>query len=331
MRLKSFHGPNITDAMRMVRESLGDNAIIVATRDDDMGGVRVTAAIDDPAPVTKVAAAPVNQTFEDGSEAVEIIAEALTRHQVPPHIAERLLATAMQFANDDPVLALGAAFDAHLQFYPIADDKLEKPLMFIGPPGAGKTLCTAKFATKVTLGKKPVTVISTDIERAGGMEQLAAFTRLLKLNLLEIEDPHALRDAVATQKNSHAILIDTPGRNPFNEDERLQLQSLVTAGGGEAVLVLPAGLDANEAIDMAQEFRSLGANRLLVTRLDMTKRLGSFLRIAFESRLPLAAYSVSHKVTEPPQPLNPVALARLVLPKSAAGDRVQDARKRSLS
>lgn len=318
MRLKSFHGPNLTDAMQQVREALGDDAIIVATRDDDMGGVRVTAAIDEPA-TGKSASAPA---FAEGSEAIEIIAEALTRHQTPPHISERLLATAMQFANDDPVLALGAAFDTHLQFQPIFDDKMEKPLMFIGPPGAGKTLCTAKFATKAALGKKPVTVFSTDLERAGGMEQLAAFTRLLKINLLEIEDAHALRDAIAAQKTSHTILIDTPGRNPFNEAERQQVQALTAATGGEATLVLPSGLDANEAIDMANEFRALGATRLLITRLEISKRLGSMLRLAMESRLPLASFSCSSKVTEAPLPFNPVILARMILPlKTTAKSR----------
>ena len=64
---------------------------------------------------------------------------------------------------------------------------------------------------------------------------------------------------------------------------------------------------------MAQEFRSLGASRLLITRLDTVKRLGSLLRIVYESHLPLANYSASAKVTEPPQPMNPVALARLIL------------------
>jgi flagellar biosynthesis protein FlhF len=321
MRLKSFHGPNLTDTMRQVREALGEDAIIVATRDDDMGGVRVTAAIDDPDPARITV--PVAAELSEGSEAVDAIAESLSRHQVPPNIAERLLATATQFANDDPVLSLGAAFDAHLQFLPIVDEKSSKPLMLVGPPGAGKTLCIAKFATKLTLGKKPVTVISTDTERAGGIEQLAAFTRLLKVNLLEIEDWHALRDAVQTQKSSHAILIDTAGRNPFLEAERQQLHQLIKAAGGEAVLVLPAGLDASEALEMTELFRNIGCMRLLVTRLDMTKRLGSLLRVAFETRLPLANFSVSSKVTEAPQPLNPIMLAKLVLVAGVQGSGIR--------
>src|ERR1700727_381575 len=105
MRLKSFHGSTLNEAMRQVREALGENAIIVATRDDDAGGIRVTAAIDEIAPLPDAAKIPEPA---EGSEAVEIIADALTRHQVPSHLSERLIATATQFANDDPILALGA-------------------------------------------------------------------------------------------------------------------------------------------------------------------------------------------------------------------------------
>jgi flagellar biosynthesis protein FlhF len=311
--------------MRLVREALGENAIIVATRDDEQGGVRVTAAIDDtplitpqkPAPAITQSDSHINDV--DGSEAIEIIAEALTRHQVPSHISERLLATATQFATDDPILALGAAFDAHFQFQPITDDKADKSIMLIGPPGAGKTLCTAKFATRATLGKRSVTVISTDLDRAGGLEQLAAFTRLLKLNLVEIEDPYALREAIAMQKGSH-IFVDTAGRNPFLETERQLVKEYIKASGGDIILVLPAGLDASEALDMANEFKKAGATRLLTTRIDMTRRLGSVLRVAFDTQLPLANFSASNKVTDPLLPFNPVALARLLLPRHAKKD-----------
>lgn len=135
MRLKSFHGPSLTDAMRQVREALGEDAIIVATRDDDMGGIRVTAAIDDPEP-PRPAVPPMPPGEE--SEAIDLIADSLARHQVPVPIAERLLATATQFASDDPVLALGAAFDAYLQFLPIIDENTFRPLMLVGPPSTAK-------------------------------------------------------------------------------------------------------------------------------------------------------------------------------------------------
>lgn len=51
MRLKSFNAKTMTEAMQMVREALGEDAIIVATREEQGGpsrggSVRVTAAID---------------------------------------------------------------------------------------------------------------------------------------------------------------------------------------------------------------------------------------------------------------------------------------------
>ncbi|MGB9151464.1 MAG: GTPase [Alphaproteobacteria bacterium] len=315
MRLKSFHGATLTEAMRLVREALGEDAIIVATREDDNGGMRVTAAVDEVSASTKAASLQAPAPASDGSNAMEIIAEALTRHQVPSALAEKIMATATQFASDDPLLALGAALDMHFKFQPVADPVSEhgasKPLMLVGPPGAGKTLCIAKFATRSMLSKKKPTVISTDLERAGGMEQLAAFTRVLKLNLVEIEDWNALRDVVEMQK-SGTVLIDTAGRNPFDDGEKETIREYVAAVG-DATLVLPAGLDATEAIDLAQEFKRLGATRLIVTRIDAVKRLGSLLRIAYETKLPFANYCASYKVTEPPWPLNPVVLARLVL------------------
>lgn len=314
MRLKSFYGATMTEAMRQVREALGDNAIIVATRDDEMGGVRVTAAIDEPLSVQeKITPPPVGD--EADSEILDVIASALVQHQVPAPLAEKLLASATQFAAEDALLSLGAAFDVHFKFQPLSLDKPAKPFILIGPPGAGKTLCTAKLATQATLGKLPVGVISTDTERAGGMEQLGAFIRLLKLDLVEIEDSHALQDAIGLQKDGTTILIDTAGCNPFDNREKQKLAGMIAAAKATPVLVLPADLDRGVALDMLKEFQSVGAESLLFTRLDMTRRIGTLLTVAHEAKLPLCAYSASSKVTEQPQLFNPVSLARLILPR----------------
>ncbi|MDD5585925.1 MAG: GTPase [Alphaproteobacteria bacterium] len=318
MRLKSFYGPNHAEAMRLVREALGENAIIVATRDDETGGIRVTAAIDDPAPPEPVAAMPL-ETNGNGSTVIETIASALVKHQVPGALAERLLASATQYADDDPVLALGAAFHTHFKFTPVSADASQGPLLFVGPPGAGKTLTTAKYATQQTLAKNTVAVFSADTERAGGVEQLAAFTRLLKIELMQIEDAPSLNEALDLQEPGTLVLIDTPGRNPFRDEDRDQLRPLIKACGG-ATLVLPADMDSSEALDMAHEFRLLGATRLLVTRLDTTRRLGGMLRTSYESRLPFANFSASTKVTEAPAPLNPISLTRLILPKAVQAE-----------
>lgn len=313
MRLKSFYGTTMTEAMRLVRETLGDNAIIVATRDDDGGGVRVTAAIDDPImPASTISAAALSPQTID-SESIETIAEAMIAHNVPAVLAEKVVATATQYANDDPLLSIGAAFDTHFQYTSLYDEKGNKPLVLIGPPGAGKTLGAAKMATLLTLAQKNLAVISTDMQRAGAMAQLSAFTRLLKTDLIEIEDSHALHDAIAMQKAGTTVIVDTAGCNPFSEADRQTLSAIIKATDASPVLVLPADLDVFEATEMAKAFYAMGARSLLPTRLDMTRRLGGMLCVAHETHLPFCAFSASSKVTDAPQPLNPVSLARLIL------------------
>ncbi|HBM91079.1 MAG TPA: GTPase [Rhodospirillaceae bacterium] len=316
MRLKSFYGSSMTEAMQLVRKTLGDAAIIVATRDDEeQGGVRVTAAIDENTSTSSFSKNNDLSLNPDlmGSDSIEIIATALVENQISPALAEKILATATQLASEDPIVALGAALDTHFTYDPI--DTSPQPLIFIGPPGAGKTLTTAKLAAQTTLSKKKTALISTDTQRAGGMAQLGAFARILKTDIMEIEDIHALQDAVSIQPSSTVVLIDTAGCNPFNASEKQELEALLKKTKAEPVLVLPADMDSAVALDMAKEFKKLGAKRLICTRLDITQRMGGLLKVAHGTGLPLSLFSATAKVTEAPLPFNPVSLARLILPK----------------
>ncbi|MDD3183208.1 MAG: GTPase [Alphaproteobacteria bacterium] len=324
MRLKSFYGATTTDAMRLVREALGDDAIIVATRDDENGGVRVTAAIDEPmSPPQNQALRQVAETTD--SQSIEVIAKALIEHRIPSTLSEKIMATATQYAQDDLLLSIGAALDTHFKFDPIPEDCERRRIILIGPPGAGKTMCAAKLATKATMQKKSIAIISTDTERAGGMAQLDAFARLLKTEMIEIEDSHALHDAISMQKAESFVIIDTAGCNPFNKGEINNLASMIKASGAEPVLVLPADLDSTTSLEMAKEFQLLGARALLPTRIDIARRLGAMLSTAYEANLRLCNFSASSKVTEAPQPLNPVSLARLLLPNKQEQEQQQKA------
>lgn len=332
MRLKSFHAVSMAEAMRQVRQALGDDAIIVATREEPGGGVRVTAAIEEEA------YPPQSGGYHHGQggshsgrpapppapeiDVGEVIADALHRHGVPAALAEQLIDAAIELETDDPTLALGAALDQVFAFNPLPDGRgANKPLILVGPPGSGKTLTVAKLAARALFKKRNVGVITTDTIRAGGMEQLAAFTRLMRIKLATVEDPHALVDAFEVHRDSEVLLIDTAGRNPYDANDMSDLQALLAVVDAEPVLVLPAGLDPVEAADIAQPFKTLGARRMLVTRLDLARRLGSLLATAHRARLSFCDASVSAKVAEGLTPLNPVALARLMIPNEEKAPR----------
>jgi flagellar biosynthesis protein FlhF len=309
MRLKSFHAATNTEAMRLVREALGEDAIIVATREDEGGGVRITAATDETQPSRK----PVPAPPEHNPDLIEQMADALHYHRLHPALAETLLATATGFAEDDAQIALAAACDAHIGFRPLSPEQAGRPIILVGPPGAGKTLTIAKIATAARLQKKPVTVITTDLVRAGGLEQIAAFTRLLKVRLLEIEQPEAVADTLGEIAGKELVLVDTAGRNPYHPDDREEFTRMIGKNQCDISLVLGCGQDAAEGTDLARAFSSLGADRLILTRVDLARRLGPMITIAHESGLGLAAISQSSNAAVPLQPMNPILLARCLL------------------
>ncbi|MBP2298908.1 GTPase [Azospirillum picis] len=329
MRLKSFHAKTMSDAMRMVRQSLGDDAIIVATREEEGGGVRVTAAVEEdelpaaPARGGRGRAAPV--PAEPDIDVGEVVADALQRHGVPAALAEQLIDAASGLDTEDPRLALGSALDSVFTFKPLPDGRTAvKPMALVGPPGSGKTLVAAKLAARAVFKKRSVGVITTDTVRAGGVDQLAAFTRLMKLKLATVEDPDALAGAFEVHRKTDLVLVDTAGRNPFDAEDMADLRSLLAAGEVEPVLVLPAGLDAMEAADMALAFKAVGVRRMLVTRLDMARRLGSLLAIAARARLAFCDASVSAKVAEGLTTLNPLLLARMMIPAEEQAQAVKE-------
>ena len=92
------------------------------------------------------------------------------------------------------------------------------------------------------------------------------------------------------------------------------LEALASVARAENIVVIAAGGDAMETADIAAEFASIGAKRMVVTRLDMTRRLGSILTAAHAGRLSLSDVSITPGVAEGINPINPVSLARLIMP-----------------
>lgn len=318
MRLKTFTAPSTGDAMQLVRDEMGDEAIIVSTRRSGRT-VRVTAALDD-APTDN------NLAMEEALPTADRLAETLAFHGVPADIIDRLRRETMAIAVDDPVLALAGALDAVFEFHPLPDDAIDgdtRPIMLVGPPGVGKTVTAAKLAARVALRGRAVGVVTTDTRRAGGIEQLAAFTRLIDADLKTATDAQSLADAVARAPAGAPVYIDSAGSNPFDEAEMLKLAALADAVDAETVLVLAAGSDTREGAETACRFAAIGTRRLLATRLDIARRIGGILAAADAAHLKFCDVSVTPHIADGLNPINPVSLARLILPDGGAGEEIR--------
>ena len=157
-------------------------------------------------------------------------------------------------------------------------------------------------------------VISTDTVRAGGVDQLRAFTKLLDIDLMTASDPHALEDCIAMHNKADQIIIDTPGISPFRPEDMRELANLLKVTDFETILVLPAGSDAQECADMARAFEILGIKSLLPTKLDISRRYGGILTAAYHGRLSLTDGSSTPSVADGLHPLDANSLSKLLIP-----------------
>ena len=325
MRLKSFQAKTMGDAMRQVKETLGDDAIIVSTREEN-GFVRITAAVEQqeissepPAKGPRFerprekAPEPVPTPAEE-EDALEIITDVLLRHRVPASVSDKIITTAMTLRAGTAKSLLTRAIDQVFGFSLLQEPKQPKPIILVGPPGAGKTLMTAKLAARYVMDGQKTAVITTDIARAGGIEQLQAFLNILSLPLYQAEEAKDLKHALAQAAGAKHIIVDTGGLNPFDPQEMKILARLMAVTEMEAALVLPSGIDAEEAAEMAQTFSILGVKKFIPTRLDFARRLGGVLSAADKAGLSLTAASHTAQVAEGVIDLDAATLADFLMP-----------------
>lgn len=316
MRLKSYTAPSMAEAMHMIRQELGDDAIIVSTQRAANGrGVRITAALE-PTDVEEAIGEMIAGAAR--TPAAEVVRQALIEHGVPIRLVERLVNAVHANGTDDSLNACVGALEAGFSFAPLPDHGAPRPFMLIGPPGGGKSMGVAKLAARSALRQHRVAVITCDSVRAGASEQLAAFTRILQIELVAVRSPEALRRAIeGTRKTHDIIFIDSPGLNPFKLTDMEFLASLIEASDAEPILVLAAGSDPIEASEIGETFGGVGATRLFATRLDTTRRLGAIMAAADAAPLMLCDVSATPHVVNGVAAINALMMARMIMPQNA--------------
>lgn len=313
MRLKTYTAATIAQAMAQIRGELGEEAIIISTETAKRDRtVRVVAAIDETAPNETAFSDWIPEQPADPAAPESEVDRALAYHGVPAPLAQRLGRAAAMLPEREMTAALAAALEGTLSFQPMENRLTPRPLMLVGPPGVGKTTVAAKLIVAAHRRGKRVLAISCDAARAGGVEQLAAFTRILGLPLQTADTPEALAHVLEAAVDAN-VIIDTAGVNPLSMSAMRALQALVEQVRAEPLLVLAAGADALESGELAAGFASVGCRRMVATRLDVARRVGALLNAADVGRLAFAGFTDGPHAADAVGPLGALALARLLL------------------
>lgn len=257
------------------------------------------------------AAEDTHELLEERSWSDEELEGPLKFHNVPNPLRSNLIRAAAAMDAEDATLALGAALDARLAMDPVPASPA-RPIALVGAPGAGKTVTAAKLAARSVLAGKKVCLVTTDSLRAGAVAQLEAFAQIMKVKLHTAETAQELL-AIIADHPGHTVFVDTPATNPYSRGELKDLDDFIKTCNLEPVLVAPASGDAEDFTDLATIFSSLGVRRLIVTRIDTTRRLGGILAAVDAANLALAQVSITPYVAQGLSTINPLSLARLLV------------------
>lgn len=338
MRLRTFIADSMTEAMAQVKEALGDDALILSTS-ETKEGVSITAAIDpdadSPPPPRPATPRPRREETIHDIHAVDKlrydVQHLLRFHNVPELFVSKMLATLndatiasilgksrMNIANESRYflrLAMEHICERYFSYHPLFDEQESRPtrMILMGMPGIGKTLTIAKLATRYVLAGEKTVVITTDTSRAGGADHLRSFTDILGIPLSVCADARSLADEIKLVSKHAHLLVDTAGCNPYNSEELEATMKLVNVGGMEVALAIQAGLDSQEAVDIAEAFNDLPLSFLVATRADCTRRFGNILTIASSNRLPLGLVTDSASVADNVTTLSPKTLVQTLL------------------
>lgn len=198
--------------------------------------------------------------------------------------------------------------------------KVRSVVALVGPSGVGKTTAAAKIAAQFASQGNKVSLITTDTDRVGGLEQIRAYAGILDLTVDVAYTVDEMHDVIKQRREVGLVLVDTGGVSPVDAAQLQNLNDLLReAGPSEVHLVLGATTGLQQMRDDLTAFSTVGVDRLLFTRLDETARFGAACTMAVESGVPMSYITNSRMVPGDLHPARPALLSTALFHRSLNG------------
>jgi flagellar biosynthesis protein FlhF len=193
----------------------------------------------------------------------------------------------------------------------------ERPLTIalIGPTGVGKTTTLAKLAASFKLRQhRRVGLVTCDTYRIAAVDQLRTYANIIGLPLEIALTPPEMRQAVHALRDCDVVLIDTAGRGPNDRVRLDELNSCLAAVEPHEVhLVLSSTASQRVLMREAEAFAVLGADRVVLTKLDEAVSFGVLINVMQAVGKKLSFVTTGQEVPDHLEVGRPRRLAELVL------------------
>lgn len=290
MYIQSFSAPTLSDGYAQIRERYGGDAVVLRTA-QDANSVVFTVSV------------PTQESLADGvgEEALRSDARLIMQStgfqgvvlsQFESYVRSRPL--------EDPRRAVDEFLYTVIRTEQLANfTQASRVVVLIGPPGAGKTVTVAKAASTLVSAGQRVTLVNLDQNRLGGGSQLEHLASLIGMPVVNAARPEGLQKALNRSLSSDVFLCDAPGIHPWNLEEIEAAVCYAERLGGRSVLVAPAGLEAGETADLLAIVKRFGVDRIIVTKCDITRKLGALLTSVILENYVLMGLQGSRRLSEP--------------------------------
>ena len=322
MRILKFEGSTMRDAIAKVKAELGDQAVIVATRQVRRGllgnAIEISAAIEDepsePAFVhhqqAQAYAPPPQRTVDVDALRSEMRSlRALVRATDSNRGTLELRSEVAELKKLVEKLAGAPAGKQPIYIPPrrmapttpvLTQPSIAQAILLVGPTGAGKTTTIAKLAARAALieGKR-VRLITLDNYRVGGVDQIRTFADLIGVPLVVASSAGELVSLLADDADLDLTLIDTAGKSPRDTSSILELAAALPALPPlEVHVVIPAAAAAAAIDELVARFRPLAPARLLFTKLDEVDVPAELVAAPSRTGLPITWITTGQAVPE---------------------------------
>jgi len=308
MKLSTFTAASSSDAVRIVQNQLGPHAVIVSMRRRAGGGlasllhrgkpIEVVAGVPDEAGPQQTNVTAVTKTRTSSQpgnrwrsvawlESMGMLAaccEKLEERIVASHGAEAPESLEEEWAIVQPALA------GFWQAAPVVADDAERPHVFIGPPGSGKTTVLSKWlATAVLREGKSASVWRLDADTANTAEFLSLHSEMLGVRCERMwSEPDGMADL---------LFVDLPGVEPQNPKALAVLQDILLPLNQPHIhLVLNAAYELPVLFEQFNAFAPLMPEDLTFTHLDEERRRVKLWNFVLGTNCPLGWLSGGQKI-----------------------------------
>ncbi len=197
----------------------------------------------------------------------------------------------------------------------VADNVLQDVVILVGPTGVGKTTTIAKLSGRLALiEKKKVGLLTIDTYRIGAVEQLKTYADIMNIPFKVVFTIKEMEAAVKSMEDCDVILIDTTGRSSKNVMQISELRAFMEKVNVNSVHLVISCTTKNRDIDIiANGYRCLNYNNVIITKLDETSTYGSILNICNKTGKPISFVTTGQNVPDDIRLMSSKELASLVL------------------